>query len=197
MLRNVPQLLQSLVLKARRGIIVPGGEERLFFFSPPPRLGTFTGNCRNFHPHPEHSAGSHSCSTSFSSFLLEHLHPSSSSGCEKKKKKEAQPASDNVTFCQSAGEHAAVAAGSAVAATEIDSNKCRRGRAGRGRGEGEEEGPKGADRSRRKDNRRTEDEWWPAKSGFRSPTQVRAFLRLFAEEPSEAFGMFKSSLMDP
>lgn len=50
-----------------------------------------------------------------------------------------------MTFCQRAGKHAAVAAGSTVAATEIDSNKCReRKRRGRGRGEGEEEGPKGA-----------------------------------------------------
>lgn len=53
------------------------------------------------------------------------------------------PASDNVTFCQSAGNHATVAAGSSVAATEIDSNKCReRKRKGGGRGR-EEEGHKG------------------------------------------------------
>lgn len=55
-------------------------------------------------------------------------------------------------------------------------------------GGGEEEWPKGADRSNRKDNRRTEDEWWRAKSGFRSPTQVRAFTHLFAEEPPAALG---------
>lgn len=53
-----------------------------------------------------------------------------------------KPASDNVTFCQSAGNHATVAAGSAVAATEIDSNKCRE-RKRRGGGRGGEEGPKG------------------------------------------------------
>lgn len=43
------------------------------------------------------------------------------------------PASDNVTFCQSAGNHATVAAGSSVAATEIDSNKCRERKSERGR----------------------------------------------------------------
>ncbi|KAI9515252.1 hypothetical protein NQZ68_026994 [Dissostichus eleginoides] len=49
--------------------------------------------------------------------------------------------SDNVTFCQSAGNHATDAAGSSVAATEIDSNKCRE--RGRGREEGEDEGGRG------------------------------------------------------
>lgn len=47
-----------------------------------------------------------------------------------------------MTFCQSAGNHATVAAGSSVAATEIDSNKCRERKRKRTRErtrEGEEE----------------------------------------------------------
>lgn len=38
-----------------------------------------------------------------------------------------------MTFCQSAGNHATVAAGSSVSATEIDSNKCRERKSERGR----------------------------------------------------------------
>lgn len=54
-----------------------------------------------------------------------------------------------MTFCQSAGNHATVAAGSSVAATEIDSNKCRERKSERGReirrrgGGGEDEGQRG------------------------------------------------------
>ena len=54
-----------------------------------------------------------------------------------------------MTFCQSAGNHATVAAGSAVAATEIDSNKCRE-RKRKGGGRGREEGPKGRKKRKRK-----------------------------------------------
>lgn len=118
-------LLQSLVLKAREELSSPEakGRKRQRFS----QIRHVTGNCRNFHPHPEHSAGSRCCSSSSSSspftstISLHHLPPV----VEK-----TQPASDNVTFCQSAGKHAAVAAGCTVAATEIDSNKCRRGRGG-------------------------------------------------------------------
>lgn len=53
-----------------------------------------------------------------------------------------------MTFCQSAENHATVAAGSSVAATEIDSNKYRErrrkgGRVGRKEGEEEEKTAKG------------------------------------------------------
>lgn len=132
-LRNVSgqsELFQSLVLEARRELSSPeakSGKSNRF-----PRLHSFTGN---FHPNPEQSASrgsrarfsSGSCSPPPSpSIIFVLLFPPA--------------ASDNVTFCQSAGEHAAVAAGPTVAATEIDSNKCRerksrvRTRGGRGRG---------------------------------------------------------------
>lgn len=54
-----------------------------------------------------------------------------------------------MTFCQSAGNHATVAAGSSVAATEIDSNKCRERKSEKGEGDtkegggGEDEGQRG------------------------------------------------------
>lgn len=61
-----------------------------------------------------------------------------------------------MTFCQSAGKHAAVAAGSTVAATEIDSNKCgerkRNGWGGRGE-ERKKRGAKGEERIKEKGGR--------------------------------------------
>lgn len=60
-----------------------------------------------------------------------------------------------MTFCQSAENHATVAAGSSVAATEIDSNKYRerkrkRGRIGRKEGEEEEKTAKGERKTKEK-----------------------------------------------
>ena len=64
------------------------------------------------------------------------------------------PASDNVTFCQSAGKHATVAAGSSVAATEIDSNKCgERKRKGGGRARRREREEKKRAKGERKEGR--------------------------------------------
>ncbi|CAB1427008.1 unnamed protein product [Pleuronectes platessa] len=64
------------------------------------------------------------------------------------------PASDNVTFCQSAGKHATVAAGSSVAATEIDSNKCgERKRKGGGRSRRREREEKKRAKGERKERR--------------------------------------------
>ena len=68
-----------------------------------------------------------------------------------------------MTFCQSAGNHATVAAGFSVAATEIDSNKCReRKRKGKGGGREDEggigregeEGPKGRERRKRREEKK-------------------------------------------
>lgn len=61
-----------------------------------------------------------------------------------------------MTFCQSAGNHATVAAGSSVAATEIDSNKCRERKSKRGREiqrREEEEEKKRAKGERRKEEK--------------------------------------------
>lgn len=90
-------------------------------------------------------------------------------------------ASDNVTFCQSAGKHATVAAGSTVAATEIDSNECgerKRNEEGERKRRGGQRGGGGQKTKWGKGGLKvsTRDERWRAGAERGLPSQVRDHL---------------------
>lgn len=105
-------------------------------------------------------------------------------------------ASDNVTFCQSAGKHATVAAGSTVAATEIDSNKWEE-RKRNWEGREREEGPKRKEEKKELGEKdkvgkgelkvSTRDEQWRARAECGLPSQVSS--------PSPTLGCFRASLL--